>query len=97
MGIARLLEGLAINTCAAGEMEAAATLWGQAAQVRALANCPDTSRTHTILEHSMEAAWQALGSAGYEAAFQAGNQISYEAILDHLRARITYGGLGWNA
>lgn len=86
-GVARLLEGLATGACAAGQLEEAARLWGQAEEVRRVANCPDSVLRGILTERHFAAARQALGPARYDAAFQAGMQTSYEAMLADLRRR----------
>ncbi len=85
MGVARLLEGLATEACVAGQMEEAARLWGQSDQVRRLANCPDPSLRAVLEERHLSAARHALGLERYEAAFQEGRQMAFEAILEELR------------
>jgi predicted ATPase/DNA-binding XRE family transcriptional regulator len=83
--VARLLEGLAAGACVAGRLEEAARLWGQADQVCRLANSPDTMLRAILTERHFATARQMLGPERYEAAFQAGAQTSYEAILEDLR------------
>jgi non-specific serine/threonine protein kinase len=86
-GVARLLEGLAAGACVAGRLEEAARLWGQADQVRRLANAPDSTLRAILTERHLAAARQALGPERYEAAFQEGSQLPYETILEGLRQR----------
>jgi hypothetical protein len=86
MGVARLLEGLATEACVSGKMEEAARLWGQSDQVRRLANCPDPILRAVLEDRHLGAARQALGPERFEAAFQEGSQISYDAILEGVRS-----------
>ncbi len=68
-------------------LEEAAWLWGQAHQVRRLANCPDSVLRAVLAERHLTVAQQALGPERYETSFQAGNQLSHGAILEGLRQR----------
>lgn len=55
-GIARLLEGLATGNCVAGKLEEAMRLWGQADEVRRVANCPDTVLRGILMDRHFAAA-----------------------------------------
>ncbi|HEY7347753.1 MAG TPA: tetratricopeptide repeat protein [Ktedonobacterales bacterium] len=84
-GLARLLEGLATGACVAGRLEEAARLWGQADQVRRLANSQDSTLRAILMERHLSKAKQELGPERYEAAFQEGSQMPYDSILNALR------------
>ncbi|HEY7122551.1 MAG TPA: tetratricopeptide repeat protein [Ktedonobacterales bacterium] len=89
-GVARLLEGLATGACVAGQLEEAVRLWGQAEEVRRVANCPDSLLRSILTERHFDAARQVLGQERYEAAFRTGVQTSYAVILEglHLRSHV---------
>jgi hypothetical protein len=86
-GIARLLEGLATGACVAGKLEEAVRLWGQADEVRRVANCPDSVLRGILTERHLASACQVMGPERYETAFYMGAQTTYEAILEDLKER----------